>query len=138
MKKVFKEFVYFCDSIGLFSGKLASIDGSKFKANNSREKNFTKETLEKKIKRIEKSVNRYLEELKENDEKLDRYIAMDDDSGSSSLPEEHSKTAPSVAEEQLTNPQAHLLLLLLLPTTDTLKQEFSENFSRRKAITKSG
>ncbi len=104
MKKVFKEFVYFCDSIGLFSGKLASIDGSKFKANNSRERNFKKETLEKKIKRIEQSVNRYLEELKENDEKLDRYIAADDNNrGSSSLPEQHSSgTAAPVAAGQPT------------------------------------
>ncbi len=75
IRKVFKEFVYFCDSLGLFGGKIISIDGSKFKAVNSKDRNFNKKQLVDRLKQIEKSVNKYLEELRENDEKLDRYIS---------------------------------------------------------------
>lgn len=74
IRKVFKEFVYFCDSLGLFGGKVISVDGSKFKAVNSKDRNFTRKKLEDRLKRIEQSVNRYLEELRANDEKLDKYI----------------------------------------------------------------
>ena len=49
--------------LGLYGGELIGTDGSKFKAVNAKEKHFTQQTLAKRIKLIEESVQRYLEEL---------------------------------------------------------------------------
>lgn len=84
VRRVFKEFVYFCDSLGLFGGKIISVDGSKFKAVNASDRNFSRKKLEDRLKRIEESVKRYLEDLRMNDEKLDKYI----DSLTTTMPEE--------------------------------------------------
>lgn len=63
IKAVFKEFVKLCISIGLYGKELIAVDGSKFKAVNAKEKHFTQKTLAKRIELIEKSAERYLEEL---------------------------------------------------------------------------
>jgi transposase len=67
VKSVFKEFVAFLQDIDLVEGKLASIDGSKIKACNSRKRNFNAEFLASKLRRIEERVERYLKELEHND-----------------------------------------------------------------------
>ena len=63
IKALFKEFVKLCMGLGLYGGELIGTDGSKFKAVNAKEKHFTQQTLAKRIKLIEESVQRYLEEL---------------------------------------------------------------------------
>lgn len=67
IKKVSKEFIILCKRLKLFGGELVGIDGSKFKAWNSKKRNFNKEKLEKRIKEIEEKVSQYLSELEEND-----------------------------------------------------------------------
>jgi transposase len=66
IKGVFREFVRFLQDIDLVEGKLASIDGSKMKAVNARKRNFTKDYLESRLKRIEERVGRYMKELEQN------------------------------------------------------------------------
>src|SRR5471032_337107 len=47
------QFVVLCRQIGLFAQAVAAIDGSKFKAVNTRDKNFTKTKLEKRLQHVE-------------------------------------------------------------------------------------
>ena len=47
----------------LLDGNAVAINGSKFKAVNHREKNFTKDRLAKRIAAIESTIERYLKEL---------------------------------------------------------------------------
>ena len=61
--------------MGLLSKASVAIDGSKFKAVNSRDNNFTKGKLERRLKQIEESVARYLGQL----ETADRRIAVGED-----------------------------------------------------------
>jgi transposase len=55
--------VVLCQQLGLFSGALVTIDGSKFKAVNNRDRDFTSAKLERRMKEIETSINRYLAAL---------------------------------------------------------------------------
>jgi len=61
--KVCSQFVELCRRIGLLSVASVAIDGSKFKAVNNRDKNFTKAKMARRMKQIEESVARYLHQL---------------------------------------------------------------------------
>lgn len=63
IRKVCAEFVELCREIGLFSQTLVVIDGSKFKAVNNRDKNFTPHKLKARQQQLEQSIARYLAEL---------------------------------------------------------------------------
>jgi transposase len=67
IRGTYREFTLLCRKLDLFGGELVAIDGSKFKAVNSRERNFTKRKLKALTKRIDEKIERYLEELDEND-----------------------------------------------------------------------
>jgi transposase len=67
IRGVFKEFYLICKQLGLYGGELVAIDSSKFKASNARDKILDKEKLEKRIIKIEESIEMYLKELDEND-----------------------------------------------------------------------
>jgi transposase len=67
IKPVFKEFVFLCRSLDLFGAELVGVDGSKFKAVNSRNRNFNEKTLAERLKRVEERTARYLKEMEEND-----------------------------------------------------------------------
>ena len=60
---VCKQFVVLCQQMGLFSEAVVAIDGSKFKAVNNRDRNFTSAKLQRRMEEIESSINRYLVEL---------------------------------------------------------------------------
>jgi hypothetical protein len=53
---------------GLLTLASVAIDGSKFKAVNNRDKNFTRAKMERRMAQIEESVARYLEQLDTDDE----------------------------------------------------------------------
>ena len=61
--KVCSQFVELCRRIGLLSVACVAIDGSKFKAVNNRDRNFTKAKMARRMKQIEDSVARYLHQL---------------------------------------------------------------------------
>lgn len=63
IRSVCKQFVVLCQQLGLFSEALVAIDGSKFKAVNNRDRNFTSAKLQRRMEEIESSINRYLAEL---------------------------------------------------------------------------
>ncbi|CAN5357037.1 hypothetical protein BH11PSE11_BH11PSE11_37890 [soil metagenome] len=57
---VCRQFVALCRQLDLFSQAIVAIDGSKFKAVNSRDKNFTAGKMTHSMRRIEESMDRYL------------------------------------------------------------------------------
>ena len=61
--KVCSRFVELCRRIGLLSVASVAIDGSKFKAVNNRDRNFTKAKMARRMKQIDESVERYLHQL---------------------------------------------------------------------------
>jgi transposase len=65
--KVFKEFTLLCKKLSLFGGELVSVDGSKFKAVNSKKQNVVKEKALARIKEIEKQITEYMKQIEEND-----------------------------------------------------------------------
>ena len=71
LKKVFKSFVKLCVKLDLYGKELAAIDGSKFKAVNSKDRNFTKDKLSDRLKRIEAKIDEYLKELEKTDKEED-------------------------------------------------------------------
>jgi hypothetical protein len=52
-----------CQQLDLFSDAVVAIDGSKFKAVNSSDRNFTDAKLKRRMEEIESNVSRYLAEL---------------------------------------------------------------------------
>jgi transposase len=56
-------FVVLCREIGLFTQALAAVDGSKFKAVNTRDKNFTPTKLKKRIEQVAEHIAGYLQDL---------------------------------------------------------------------------
>jgi transposase len=68
MKNVFKAFVRVCLELDLYSKELIAIDGSKFRAANSKSNNVTLSKLKDKLKRIDEHINEYMHELAECDE----------------------------------------------------------------------
>jgi transposase len=63
IRRVCREFVVLCRNLNLFSDALVAIDGSKFKAVNNRDKNFTSRKLKARMQQLEESIARYLAEL---------------------------------------------------------------------------
>lgn len=63
IRNVCRRFVALCRQLDLFSEATVAIDGSKFKAVNNRDKNFTPHKLAQRMKQIDESIERYLQEL---------------------------------------------------------------------------
>jgi len=63
IRRVCREFVVLCRSLNLFSEAIVAIDGSKFKAVNNRDKNFTDHKLKARMQQLEESIARYLADL---------------------------------------------------------------------------
>jgi transposase len=68
IRQVCREFILLCREMDLFGGELVAIDGSKFKAVNSRERNFTRNKLKRLLKGLDEKIKRYLEAMDANDE----------------------------------------------------------------------
>src|ERR1700688_486603 len=63
IRKVCAPFIALCRAMGLLTQASVAIDGSKYKAVNNRDKNFTRAKMERRVAQIEESVARYLEQL---------------------------------------------------------------------------
>ena len=70
IESVFKEFFYLCKSLDLFGLEIVGIDGSKFRAVNSKDRNFNEKLLSN-LKAIDEKIEYYLKELEANDTKND-------------------------------------------------------------------
>ncbi|MDO5131079.1 MAG: transposase [Prevotellaceae bacterium] len=76
--KVYKEFNKFCMRLKLFSKSYISIDGSKFKAVNAKDNNFTLSKLDDRIKRLDEHISIYMEELDVYDQEEGRKLSKDE------------------------------------------------------------
>ena len=68
IRSVCRQFVELCRQLDLFSQAIVAIDGSKFKAVNNRDKNFTSAKMERRKQQLEDSINRYLAALDSADQ----------------------------------------------------------------------
>jgi transposase len=67
IRKVCAQFVTLCRRFGLLAKASVAIDGSKFKAVNNRDRNFTAAKMKRRMAQIEESVTRYLHQLDSTD-----------------------------------------------------------------------
>src|SRR5918995_1135740 len=63
IKRVCGQFVLLCRRLGLFGDAVIAIDGSKFKAVNNRDQNFTPAKMQRRLAEIEAAIARYMVEL---------------------------------------------------------------------------
>ena len=87
-----QEFVEICRKLELFSKSMIAIDGSKFKAVNSKQKNDSQGSMKRRIARTEKHIADYLKALEEQDQ---------------GLPNADEREAPNL-REKLASLQKHL------------------------------
>ncbi len=63
LRGVCRDFVVLCRGLNLFTESLVAIDGSKFKAVNNRDKNFTRAKMKRRMEQVDQSIERYLGQL---------------------------------------------------------------------------
>ena len=63
IRNVCRQFVELCRRLDLFSDAVVAIDGSKFKAVNAHDRNFTRGRLEKRMRQIDECIDRYLKAM---------------------------------------------------------------------------
>jgi transposase len=76
IRSVCREFVLICRKLNLFTETLVAIDGSKFKADNNRDRNYTQAKLKRRLELIDESIERYLAQIASAD-RLDDSVAKD-------------------------------------------------------------
>lgn len=67
LKAVFRDFNKLCDEWDLFGKELVAIDGSKFRACNSKKNNYNAKKLDRHLKYIDEKIDKYMKELDEKD-----------------------------------------------------------------------
>ncbi len=72
VKGVFKEFVKFCMGLDLYGAKCIAIDGTKFKAVNSLDRNFNRDNLSYRLKIIDDRISKYLGEMEALDKEEEK------------------------------------------------------------------
>ena len=63
IRLVCREFVMLCKKLNLLTNAFVAIDGSKFKAVNNRDRNFTRAKMKRRLAEVEASIDRYLDQL---------------------------------------------------------------------------
>jgi transposase len=63
IKNTCKSFIGLCRQLDMFTDAIVAIDGSKFKAVNSKENNYTSKKVQFHIGRVEKHIDKYLKQL---------------------------------------------------------------------------
>ena len=66
-RQVFRSFVKLCRELDLYGRELLAVDGTRIKAVNSRERNFTRVNLKHRLKKVDERLERYLKEMDEAD-----------------------------------------------------------------------
>jgi transposase len=67
IRRVCRQFVLLCRNLDLFREAFVAIDGSKFKAVNNRDRNFTRAKMKRRIAEVDATIDRYLRLLAEAD-----------------------------------------------------------------------
>jgi transposase len=107
IKKVCVRFVELCRQMGLLATASVAIDGSKFKAVNNRDKNFTRNRIDRRRAQLEESVLRYLRQL----ETADRQEPTD----ALAFKAAHLKEKLAKLKEEMGKLEAHENLMLASP-----------------------
>ena len=66
-RQVFREFVRLCRELDLYGRELIAVDGTRIKAVNNRDRNFTRAKLKRDLQRIDDRLERYLDQMNEAD-----------------------------------------------------------------------
>jgi len=74
IKNTCREFIGLCRQMNMFTDVIVAIDGSKFKAVNSKENNYTPKKLQFHIARVEKHIDEYLKQLNDSDQEDEKVI----------------------------------------------------------------
>jgi len=69
-----RAFIGLCRQMNMFTDVMVAIDGSKFKAVNSKENNYTPKKLQFHIARVEKHIDKYLKQLDDSDKADEKHI----------------------------------------------------------------
>ena len=120
IKGVVVEFRLWCLEAGLYGQELVAVDGSKFKAVNSKERNFTKRKLQQLIERERAKVSEYLAAVAQADEaeadepELSAAQLKEKIAGIEKYLAQHEELARQLAESgesqvSLTDPEAKLM-----------------------------
>jgi len=72
IKNSCREFIGLCRQMNMFTDAVVAIDGSKFKAVNSKENNYTPKKLQFHIDRVEKHIDEYLKQLDDADKEAEK------------------------------------------------------------------
>jgi len=71
LKKVFSQFNHFLKNEKLFGRKTVAVDGSKFRAQNSKKNNFNEKKIDRHISYLENKLEEYLNDIEEADKRED-------------------------------------------------------------------
>ena len=77
IRAVCREFVMLCRKLNLLTEALVAIDGSKFKAVNNRDRNFTRAKMKRRLLAVEASIERYMEQLAKADREEVTNVGVD-------------------------------------------------------------
>lgn len=102
-RQVFREFVVLCRELDLFGRELIAVDGTRIKAVNGRDRNFTKAKLAKAMAESDERLARYLKALDAADDAADR----DDDGGPGGGPIARLQEKIAAIRERRANLDAH-------------------------------
>jgi transposase/TolA-binding protein len=89
IREVCRAFVALCRDLQLLTEPSVAIDGSKFKAVNARDKNFTEAKMKRRLERIDESIARYIAQL----ETADRQASQGGDVPEAKVTRLHEKIA---------------------------------------------
>ena len=107
LKKVCARFVELCREMGLLTTASVAIDGSKFKAVNNRDRNFTKAKVERRRAQLEESIARYLSQLDTADRQMPTMALV--------IKEHHLKQKLAKLKEEMGKLDAHEKRMLASP-----------------------
>ena len=72
IRLVCREFVMLCRKLNLFTDALVAVDGSKFKTVNTRDRNYSKAKMKRRLQQIEESIEHYLGQIESADRRESR------------------------------------------------------------------
>jgi transposase len=76
IQAVCRQFIILCRELGLIAGGTVAVDGSRFKAVNTRDRNYTPTAVRRRIEQVEASIERYLEMLDTADRQEDEMAEL--------------------------------------------------------------
>jgi transposase len=76
LRAVCRQFVILCRQMGLVAGGTVAVDGSRFRAVNTRDRNYTPAAVRRRIEQVDASIQRYLEMLDTADRQEDEEVGL--------------------------------------------------------------